>query len=66
MLNSLLLTYLSSHSTTAPKTLLDRAAETQTQPAVPLTSPSLTTPAPSMPPGAPATAPAQQAPATTP
>src|SRR3977135_954426 len=47
MLNSLLLTYLSSHSTTAPKTLLDRAPKTQPHPAMPLTAPSLTTPAPS-------------------
>ena len=60
MLNSLLLTYLSSHSAAAPKTLLDRAAETQTAPAVPqTTAPAATVPAPS-------TAPEQPPPATNP
>ena len=60
MLNSLLLTYLSSHSVTAPKTLLDRAAEIQTAPAVPqTTAPPASAPAPS-------TAPQPQPPATNP
>jgi len=67
MLNSLLLTYLSAHDTTAPqKTLLDRAAETQ--PARPVTgsaAPSDVVPAPVTPPASAPTAPAQS-PATQP
>ena len=68
MINSLLLTYLSAHDTRAPpRTLLDRAAETQpAPPAAGSVPPSGNVgPAPAAPPAAAPTAPAQS-PATQP
>ena len=69
MINSLLLTYLSAHSSSAPqKTLLDRAADSQPAPSSApsgAAAPAITaTPAPATSPAP--TAPAQQSPAQTP